>query len=145
MNTTRVHAIPALIIALLIAVGCKPDTAIDNSSARGAGSGLIMLTDANFERLALNGTRPVLVYFWATSCVVCQELKPAVQELAVEHLGQVKVAELDVKAHRITAKKYGVHKVPTLLLFRGGKVVERHEGRATKEALDQLLTSVREP
>lgn len=68
-----------------------------------------------------------------------------VQELAAEHLGRVKVAELDVEAHRITAKKYGVHKVPTLLLFRGGEVVERHEGRATKEALGQLLTSPREP
>lgn len=76
MNSTRFRLVPFLIMALLIAVGCKPDVAIDNNSARSTESGLIMLTDANFERLALNGRQPVVVYFWATSCDVCQELKP---------------------------------------------------------------------
>lgn len=107
---------------------------------------VIELSDAEFEREVLSSNTPVLVDFYATWCGPCKMLAPVVEQLAQEYAGRVKFAKLDVDNGPGTAAKYGITGVPTLLLFRGGQVVETIVGltspRNLKAALDRVATVI---
>src|SRR2546421_10996823 len=89
---------------------------------------IVQVTDQNFETTVGASTQLVLLDFWATWCAPCKMLKPLVEQLAVEYEGRVVVAELDVDANPITASKFGVLSISSMLLFHGVKRAERIVG-----------------
>ncbi|MGH9412871.1 MAG: thioredoxin [Terriglobales bacterium] len=96
-------------------------------------------TDANFETEVLKSDMPVLVDFWATWCGPCRQLAPHVEAVAGELAGKLKVGKLDVDQNVRTAGAYQVQGIPTLLLFRNGKVEEQIVGYVSKDALRRTL------
>ncbi len=106
------------------------------------GKDVVQVTDQNFETTVGASQQPVLVDFWATWCAPCKMLKPVVEELATEYKGRVTLAELDVDANPNTASKFGVLSIPTLILFRGGKAVQRIVGYQQKATLRQKIDAV---
>ena len=100
----------------------------------------VELTEANFEQEVLKATTPVLVDFWAVWCGPCKVIAPVVDELAVEYDGKLKVGKVDVDNHQQTAMQYGIRSIPTLLVFKGGKVVEQIVGAAPKKSLIEKLS-----
>ena len=103
----------------------------------------IQLTDANFEQEVLKSDLPVLVDFWAPWCGPCRMLGPVIEELAKEYAGKVKVCKLNTDEAQDTAGKYQISAIPTILLFKGGKMAEQLVGLQPKEEikkhLDQLI------
>ena len=95
--------------------------------------------DAVFDSKVLKSERPVLVDFWATWCAPCKAIAPIVEELAGEYNGKVEFFKLDVDHNRATAAAFGVRGVPTLILFKGGKVVDQMVGAGSKDRLKQLI------
>jgi len=103
---------------------------------------IVQVTDQNFETTVGASTQLVLLDFWATWCAPCKMLKPLVEELAMEYEGRVVIAELDVDANPITASKFGVLSIPSLILFQGGKPAERIVGYKPKAYLKQKIDAV---
>jgi len=99
----------------------------------------ITVTDATFEDEVLKSDIPVLVDFWADWCPPCRMIAPVLEEIAKEQAGKIKIAKLDYDANPETPKKYGVMGLPTLLLFKNGKVVEQIVGARPKRALMQII------
>src|SRR5262249_61747404 len=98
-----------------------------------------VVTSANFEQEVLKSGEPVLVDFWAQWCPPCRMIAPVIDALAAEYKGRVKVAKLDVDGSPEVAGRYGVQAIPTLLLFRDGKVVEQRIGAVPRPQLVRLL------
>src|ERR1700675_414373 len=98
---------------------------------------VVQITDQYFETTVAGSAQLVLVDFWATWCAPCKMLRPVVEELATEYEGRVVGAELDVDANPLTASKFGVLIIPSLILFRAGKPAERIVGYKPKAYLRQ--------
>lgn len=99
----------------------------------------VTLTEANFPTEVTGSEGLVLVDFWASWCMPCRAIAPSIEELAGEYEGRVKVAKLDVDENTQLAAAYGVMSIPTLLLFRGGEVVDRVVGAQPKSVIQQHL------
>ena len=102
------------------------------------------LTDETFDAEVLNGAVPALVDFWAEWCMPCKMLAPTIEELAADYAGKVKVGKVDTDANREVSLKFNVSAIPTLILFKDGKVVKKLVGlqpkKALKAAIDAVLT-----
>ena len=97
------------------------------------------LTDTNFDESVIKSSVPVLVDFWAEWCGPCRMIAPTVEVLATEYGGKVTIGKLNVDDNPNTAMQFGVRSIPTLLLFKGGEVVESVVGLTDKTRLQALL------
>jgi len=100
-----------------------------------------VLTGEGWERDVLQAEGPVLVDLWAAWCPPCRKMGPVIDELARLSGDGVTIGKLDVDAHPEVAERYGVRSIPTILLFRGGQVVERRVGALPLEELQALLAA----
>ena len=105
----------------------------------------IQLTDDSFDTEVLKSPDPVLVDFWAPWCGPCRMLAPVVEEIAKEYAGKVRVGKLNTDDHPNAASRYKIAAIPTLLFFKGGKVVEQlvgvHSKADIKKTLDTLVAA----
>lgn len=100
---------------------------------------VVTFSDANFDREVLQSDIPVLVDFWATWCAPCKAIAPLIDSVADEYSGKIKVGKVNVDENPATPGKYGVRGIPTLILFKGGAVVEQLVGAVPKSQLDSLI------
>lgn len=98
-------------------------------------------TEKNFDELVVNSDKPVLVDFWAEWCGPCRIIGPTVEELAKDFEGKAVVGKLNVDENISVASKYGIRNIPTLLIFKGGQVVDKHVGVASKNVLADKLNA----
>jgi thioredoxin 1 len=101
----------------------------------------VVVTDDNFQNEVVNSPIPVLVDFWAIWCGPCKMIAPIVEELAAEMDGKLKVAKMDVDSSPKTAMQFGIRSIPTLLVFKEGKVVEQVVGAVPKRHLMEKLSA----
>ena len=100
----------------------------------------VTIDDNNFQEEVLKADKPVLLDFWAVWCGPCKMIAPVVEEIAKEYDGKLKVGKVDVDANPKTAMQYGIRSIPTLLIFKGGQVVEQVVGAVPKRHLVEKLT-----
>ena len=106
-------------------------------------AGLVVeFSQRNFDEEVLKAQTPVLVDLWAAWCGPCRMIAPVVEELSGHYAGKVKMGKLNVDDHPEVAAQYGVMNIPTLLLFKGGKEVDRIVGVVPKEELARRVESV---
>ena len=99
----------------------------------------ITITEKNFEQEVINSTLPVLVDFWASWCGPCRMLAPVIEEIAEEYEKEIKVGKINVDEERALAIQFGIESIPTVLLFKAGKVVAKSVGFRTKEQLEDMF------
>lgn len=100
----------------------------------------IEVTDANFKKEVLESTVPVLLDFWAEWCGPCKMIAPVVEQLAAEYQGKLKVGKVDVDSNQQTSMQFGIRSIPTLLIFKNGKVVDQIVGAVPKAALAEKVS-----
>ena len=100
---------------------------------------IVNVTDATFEAEVLKSDKPTLIDFWASWCAPCKAIAPIVDELAAEYEGKIKITKMNVDENPSTPSKYGVRGIPTLLLFKGGNVVDQKVGAVPKGQLADML------
>jgi thioredoxin 1 len=104
-----------------------------------AGDNTLTFSDAEFDQDVLSAETPVLVDFWAPWCGPCKAMAPTVDAIASEYAGKVKVGKLNTDDNPGTAMRYGIRGIPTLLLFKGGQVVEQRVGALPKPEVIKML------
>ncbi len=102
----------------------------------------VTVLDATFKSEVIDSQIPVLVDFWAPWCAPCRAIAPALEELATQYKGQLKIVKLDIDENQATAEQFGIRSIPTLLMFKGGKVVEQLVGAAPKSKLEDSIKKV---
>ena len=100
---------------------------------------LIDLTDANFDKEVLEAPELTLVDIWAPWCVPCRQVTAVVEELAKEYQGRLKVCKLNLDAAGASAARYGVKTIPTVILFKGGRVVKAVVGVQPRDFYAKLV------
>ncbi|MDP2885617.1 MAG: thioredoxin [Ignavibacteria bacterium] len=100
----------------------------------------IEVTDANFKKEVLESSTPVLVDFWAEWCGPCKMIAPVVEQLAKDFDGKLKVGKVDVDSNQQTSMQFGIRSIPTLLIFKNGRVVEQIVGAVPKQALTDKVS-----
>ncbi len=102
----------------------------------------VVVNDGNFDAVVLQSGRPALVDFWAAWCHPCRMVAPVVEQLARDYAGRAVIAKLDVDSNPLTAQRYGVQSIPTLLLFRDGREVDRIIGAQPPQVIRSRLEAI---
>ncbi len=98
------------------------------------------VTDSSFETDVLQSNVPVLVDFWAAWCGPCRALSPKLEELSNQYSGKVKVVKMDVDANPQVPSQFGIRGIPTVILFKGGQMVDQIVGNQPREVIENLIT-----
>ncbi len=106
-----------------------------------AGEHVLTFSDSNFDAEVLKSELPVLVDFWAEWCGPCRMMAPTVDQIADEYAGRVKVGKVDVDSNGGTAMRYNVQWIPTLLLFKEGRVVDMRVGAVGRSEVIKMIES----
>jgi len=104
-----------------------------------ASENMVTITDGNFEAEVLKSSTPVLIDFWAQWCAPCRAIGPVVEALAKEYAGKVKVGKVNIDENPKTPTSYDVRSIPTLLVFKDGKVVGQIVGAVPRPKIEELL------
>ncbi|MFY0598538.1 MAG: thioredoxin [Cyclobacteriaceae bacterium] len=96
------------------------------------------ITDQNFEEV-IKSDQPILVDFWAEWCGPCKMIGPLVEELATEYEGKAVIGKVDVDSNPEVSAKFGIRSIPTLLVFKGGEIVDKQIGAVPKNVLSQKI------
>ena len=104
-----------------------------------ASQNLLEVTDSNFETDIIKSSVPVLVDFWAVWCAPCRAIAPHVDALAAQYEGKIKVGKCDIDANPQVPTRYDVRSIPTLMVFKGGKVVGQIVGSAPRAKIEDLI------
>jgi len=104
-----------------------------------AGPDTLTLNDSSFDNDVLKSEIPVLVDFWAEWCGPCRMMTPTIDSIATAYAGKVKVGKLNVDENGGTAGRYGIRGIPTLLLFKDGRVVDQRVGAVGKTEVQKML------
>jgi thioredoxin 1 len=104
-----------------------------------AGQNTLVLTDSGWDQEVLRSDLPVLVDFWAEWCGPCRMMSPTIDAVASEYEGKVRVGKLNVDENGNTAMRYNIRGIPTLLLFKGGQVVDQRVGAVGKSDVLKML------
>ncbi|MFY0530256.1 thioredoxin [Archangium gephyra] len=107
-----------------------------------AGADVMNIGDADFDKEVLKSDQPVLVDFWATWCAPCRAIAPAIEELATQYKGKVKVAKIDIDNNQQVAEQYGIRSIPTLLIFKNGAVAGTIVGALPKAKIEAAIQKV---
>jgi len=99
----------------------------------------VRVNDENFKKEVLESKVPVLVDFWAEWCMPCRMVAPVVEEIAKEYQGKLKVCKLNVDEARNTASDYGIMSIPTLAIFKNGKVIDKIVGALPKTEIEKAI------
>jgi len=99
------------------------------------------VTDASFDADVIKSAEPVVVDFWAEWCGPCRMIAPALEEIAVEMKGKIKIAKLNVDENPGVAAKFGIRSIPTLMLFKDGKEVGKKIGASPKSELSRWISA----
>lgn len=105
-----------------------------------AGDNTLTFTDSAFDQDVLNSETPVLVDFWAPWCGPCRAMGPTVDAIASEYAGKIKVGKMNTDDNPGTPMRYGIRGIPTLLLFKGGQVVDQRVGAMPKPEVLKMIT-----
>jgi thioredoxin 1 len=97
------------------------------------------VTDQTFDKEVLQSDQPVLVDFWAAWCGPCRMIAPTVEALAKDYAGKAKVAKMNVDDNQLTPTQYGIRGIPTLLLFKNGRVQEQIVGAVGRDAIENVI------
>lgn len=100
---------------------------------------MVEVTDSNFKSEVLDSSTPVLVDFWAAWCAPCRAIGPHVEALAKEYEGKVRVGKCDIDANQVVPSQFDVRSIPTLLVFKGGKVVGQIVGAVPRAKIEDLI------
>lgn len=100
---------------------------------------VVAFTDSNFQTKVLASDKPVLVDFWAEWCMPCKMLGPTIDEIAEEFAGKATVGKLDIDSNQEAAATLGISAIPTVIVFKGGKVSKKIVGLTSKEQLASAL------
>jgi thioredoxin len=103
--------------------------------------GVSKISDATFDSEVLKSKEPVVVDFWAEWCGPCRQIAPALEEIAGSMNGKVKIVKLNIDENPATTQKYNVMSIPTLMLFKDGKLAASQVGAAPKQKLEQWITT----
>ncbi len=107
------------------------------------GANTVEFTDSNFDAEVLKSQQPVLVDFWAPWCGPCRQIAPMIDALATEYAGTIKVGKVNVDDSPQAAGQYGVQSIPTLMIFKGGEIVDRFVGAKPKSVLQAALDAAK--
>ena len=100
----------------------------------------IQVTDGNFDSEVLKCDLPVLVDFWAPWCGPCRAMGPIIDELANEYTGRIKVCKMNVDENSASPSRFGIRAIPTLILFKGGEVVDQTTGAVSKSSIKDMIS-----
>ncbi|MDH4226837.1 MAG: thioredoxin [Deltaproteobacteria bacterium] len=100
---------------------------------------VIEVADSSFDAMILKSELPALLDFWAPWCGPCKAISPTVEQLAAEYKGKLRVAKINVDDNPATPSNFGVRGIPTLILFKGGKEVDRIVGAVSKSNMISLI------
>ena len=102
----------------------------------------ITFTDDNFKEEVLSSTVPVLVDFWAEWCAPCKMIAPSIEEIAADYKGKIKVGKVDVDSNPSIASQYQIRSIPSIMIFKDGKVADQIVGAVPKKQIVSVVDTV---